>query len=76
MLQRTQCELTFLVIVHPVKHDLGSPPVPRGDIASHNLSFGSGQTKVQDLDFTVLTHTHIAGLQILQRGEMGLLGMR
>ena len=64
------CHLrTFLGVVHPCKHDFRSPPVACGNVASHNLSSGTAQTKVQDLDIAILTHPDIAWFQILEEPE-------
>ena len=63
-----QCSVklqTFLVIMHPVEHDFWCPPVAGGDIASHDLCCCSSQPKVKQFNLTVLTHTNVAGLQVL-----------
>ena len=40
---------TLLPIVHPVEHDLWSPPVAGGHVAGHLIVSGPGQAEVQDL---------------------------
>ena len=52
--------------------------MPCCDVPSHDLSRGTTQTKVQDLDLTILTHTNIAGFQILGTREwyFGIMGTR
>ena len=66
-----QVQPTFLVIVHPVEHDLWRPPVPCRHIACHGVRCLPTQSKVQDFYFTVLTDTNIAGLQVLRRWGEG-----
>ena len=56
---------TFLCVVHPVEHDLGSSAVSRGHIACHYLGLGSSQTKIQQPDVIVCTHSNVTGLYVL-----------
>ena len=64
-----RASLTFLCVVHPVEHDLWGPPVSGGDVARHDLGSGAAQSEVQDLYLTVLTHTYVAGFQVLGEWE-------
>ena len=61
--------LTFLCVVHPVEHDLRGSPVSGGDVARHDLGSGAAQSEVQDLYLTVLTHSYVAGFQVLGEWE-------
>ena len=54
------------VVVLPEEHDLGSPVVTRGDIASvgHVRVGDAGQAKVADLQVTRFIHQNVARLQV------------
>ena len=60
---------TFLRVVHPIEHYLRGPPVTSSDVARHDLGRRTSQAEVQDLDFTIFTHTDVAWFQILETWE-------
>ena len=56
--------------MHPVEHDLRGPPVSCGHIACHDLSCGSTETKIKNLDLAILTHSDVTRFQILENDRM------
>ena len=38
-------------------------------VTCHNLSCGSAESKVQDLDLAILTHSYVTGFEVLGNGN-------
>jgi hypothetical protein len=57
-------DVDFHIVFLPRQHDLGSAIVSRRDVASHLGVLYTGQTKIANLQITVLVHKDIARLQV------------